>query len=73
MTKPFDHRMYEVARNALTEHGVPITAAERAAQVVASDEATQPNLGRTHQDQKDVSDAMTWYWAKQRNQEETKE
>jgi hypothetical protein len=61
-----DEELYNASLKALTERGVPVSAAERASRVVANDQNQQPNLGRTDQDQQDVQDAMTWLNAKAR-------
>ncbi len=61
-----DEELYNASFKALTERGVPVSAAERASRVVANDQPTQSNLGRTKQDQQDVEDAMTWLNAKVR-------
>lgn len=62
MTNSKDSRWYKIAYEALTEKGVPISAADKAAIVIANDDK---NISRTESDQKDVDDAMTWYRAKQ--------
>lgn len=54
-------RWYKIAYDALTEKGVPISAADKAAIVIANDDA---GITRTESDQKDIDDAMTWYRAK---------
>jgi hypothetical protein len=59
-----DEELYNASFKALTERGVPVSAAERASRVVANDQPQEPNLGRTKQDQQDVQDAMTWLKAK---------
>lgn len=59
-----NQRLYDASMQFLTESGVPVSAAERASKVVASDDPNKPNFGRTAQDQKDISDAMTWMNAK---------
>jgi hypothetical protein len=55
-----NQKLYDASMQFLTESGVPVSAAERASEVVANDDPYQPNLGRTAQDQKDITDAMTW-------------
>ncbi len=61
-----DEELYNASFKALTERGVPVSAAERASRVVANDQPQELNLGRTKQDQQDVQDAMTWLKAKAR-------
>lgn len=61
----FDNSLYEASYQALIENGVPVSTAQKASEVVASDNAALINFGRSASDQKNVDDAMTWYWAKQ--------
>lgn len=58
--------LYEAAYQALLNEGVPVSIAERAAKVVASDGVP---LNRSPEQQKDVTDAWIWMCAK-RNQNE---
>lgn len=60
MTEPWNQKLYEASIKALQENGVPVNAAERASRVVASD-AVPPD--RTEAQQREVDDAMTWFWA----------
>jgi hypothetical protein len=55
-----NEKMYEAAMSALIARGVPVGAAKRASLVVAKDDGSQPNLGRTEEDQKHIKDAMMW-------------
>lgn len=50
----------EAAYNALVGKDVPPSTAERAADVIGKDDPEKPNFGRTKEDQKAVSDAVTW-------------
>ncbi len=63
MTEIQNQELYEASFKALTERGVPVSAAERASRVVATDNPQLPDLGRTLEDQKDIQDAMTWLQA----------
>jgi len=56
----------EEIQKTLEQASIPVSAAERASKVLAKDDALLPNLGRSEQDQKDISDAFQWYWAKQK-------
>lgn len=64
MSEPFNQSLYDASVKALTDNGVPFELAEKASQVVASDDATQENLGRSHSDQEAVNEAMNHYWQK---------
>jgi hypothetical protein len=55
-----NHQLYEASVKALTDRGVPVSAAEKASVVVAKDDGSKPDFGRTEQDQKHIKDAMTW-------------
>lgn len=55
-----NQKLYDASMQFLTESGVPVSAAERASKVVAKDDPNKSDFGRTAQDQKDVTDAMTW-------------
>ena len=55
-----NQKLYDASMQFFTESGVPISAAERASKVVANDDPNKPDLGRTTQDQKHITDAMTW-------------
>ena len=59
---PKSSRWYRITYDALTEKGVPVSAAEKAAIVIANDDK---NIPRTPEAQKDIDDAMTWYRAEQ--------
>lgn len=47
----FNERMYQTSLDALLTASVPQAIAEAASKIVASDDASQPNLGRTAEDQ----------------------
>jgi hypothetical protein len=61
-----NQELYQVAFNQLTSKGVPVSTAQRASLVVAKDDPSKPNLGRTEKDQSYISDAMIWMSAKQK-------
>lgn len=47
-------------QSALEGAGVPANLAAQCAEIVASDDPDEPNLGRTEQDQHLIDSAMTW-------------
>ncbi|MGI2909025.1 hypothetical protein [Tolypothrix sp. VBCCA 56010] len=51
MSKPFDPNLYGANLRACEERGVPKDLAEKAAVIIATNDAGAPNLGRTVQDQ----------------------
>lgn len=61
-----NQQIYQAAFSQLTSKGVPVNAAQRASLVVAKDDPSKPNLGRTEEDQGYISDAMIWMFAKQK-------
>jgi hypothetical protein len=66
MSNPnFNQQQYESYLQQMTEKGIPVSIAKDAAFVVANDQVGKPNLGRTEEDQRKVTDAFTWYKAKQ--------
>lgn len=50
--------------SALTGAGVPQTLATQCAEIVARDDASKPNLGRSEDDQHLIDSSMTWMQAK---------
>lgn len=66
MSESFNQNLYDASVKALTDNGVPEELAEKASQVVASDNPTQENLGRSEKDQDAVNTAMNHYWQHQR-------
>ena len=58
-----NQEIYEASFKGLTEHGVPVSTAQKASEVVAKDNPSLPNLGRSVEDQRNVQDAMTWLFA----------
>lgn len=58
---PYQEELYEATYQVLINEGVPVSAAQRAAKVVASDKVP---LSRTPEQQKDIQDALTWMFAK---------
>jgi len=68
-----NQEIYEASFKALTERGVPVSAAEKASEVVAKDNPSLPDLGRSLEDQRKVQDAMTWLFAVQQSSPEQQE
>lgn len=59
-----NENLREAAYKSLVDRDVPPSTAERAADVIGKDNPEKPNFGRTEEDQKNVSDAVTWMNAK---------
>lgn len=51
-------------QSALTNAGVPETLAAQCAEIVAKDNPSLPNLGRTQEEQQLINSAMEWMKAK---------
>lgn len=49
---------------ALTNAGVPVTLAAQCAEIVARDDASKPNSGRTEDEQHLIDSSMEWMKAK---------
>ncbi len=58
----FNQKVYEASLDVLLTANVSKDVTEAASKVVASDDATQPSLGRTPQDQEVVNEALNQYW-----------
>lgn len=54
----------EAAQKALTDAGVPVNLAAQCADIVAQDDASKPNLGRSEEDQHLIDSSMEWMKAK---------
>ncbi|MBC1238647.1 MULTISPECIES: hypothetical protein [Nostoc] len=52
--------LYNATVQALTDRGCPKDLAESAATVVANDDSSKPNLGRTQQDQKVIQETLPY-------------
>lgn len=64
MKSGFNDVLYNASIQALTENGVPVEVAERASQVIATDQPEMPNLGRTQGEQADVDEALKYLQGK---------
>ena len=60
MSEPFNQSLYEASVKAFTINGVPEDVAEKASEVIASDDPAQENLGRSTSDQEIIEQAMTF-------------
>ncbi len=54
----------EAAEKALKEAGVPVNLASVCAEIVAKDDPSLPNLGRTQEEQQLITSSMKWMQAK---------
>lgn len=66
MSEPFNQSLYDASVKALTDNGVPSELAEKASQVVASDDPTKSDLGRSETDRETINEAMNHYWQHQK-------
>lgn len=64
---PFNQRLYKVSLEILLTASVPREIAQAASRVVASDDPTLPDLGRTPQDTEVAHEAMRYYQRGQAN------
>ncbi len=54
----------QAAEKGLIDAGVPANLATQCAEIVAKDDPSKPNLGRTQEDQHLISSAREWMKAK---------
>lgn len=59
-----DDSLRIAAQESLTKAGVPINLATQCAEIVAKDDPSEPDLGRTEQEQHLINSSMTWMKAK---------
>lgn len=52
--------------NTLIDAGVPINLANQCAVIVAKDDYTKPNLGRTEEEQHLINSSLQWLKAKRK-------
>ncbi|MBD2451862.1 hypothetical protein H6G76_33030 [Nostoc sp. FACHB-152] len=52
--------LYDATIQALTDRGCPEDLAKSAATVVANDDSSKPDLGRTGEDQKVIQEALPY-------------
>ena len=60
MNKP----LQKAAQKALSDAGVPVNLAAQCAEIVAKDDPTKENLGRTQEEQHLIDSSMQWMKAK---------
>ena len=65
----FNQELYQASLKALTDNGVPIEIAVPASSVVARDDGSKPDFGRTPQDQEVVKEAVTYLNARWKEEE----
>lgn len=63
MTTP-DPEVQAAYESALANAGVPVNLASQCAEIVAKDNPSEPNLGRTEEDQHLIDSSMEWMKAK---------
>jgi hypothetical protein len=63
----FKQDLYEESLDILLSANVPRDIAEAASKIFATDDSTQPDLGRTAQDTEVVEEAKKHYWREQAN------
>lgn len=63
MSNP-DPELHLAYQTALLSAGVPTNLASQCAEVLAKDDSTQPNLGRTEDEQHLINSSMEWMLAK---------
>lgn len=54
----------QAAEKGLIDAGVPVNLAAQCAEIVAKDDPTQENLGRTQEEQHLIDSSMQWMKAK---------
>jgi hypothetical protein len=54
----------QAAEKGLIDAGVPVSLAAQGAEIVAKDDVSKPNLGRTEEDQHLINSSMEWMKAK---------
>lgn len=59
-----DPELREAYESALTGAGVPLNLATQCAEIVAKDDPTKENLGRSEDDQHLIDSSMEWMKAK---------
>ena len=58
MSSPFNESLYNASLQALTDNGVPSELAEKASQIVASDDPTKSDLGRSESDRETIAEVV---------------
>jgi hypothetical protein len=60
MNKPFHENLYEATLDTCQQYGVPEDLAEKASQIIASDDAELPNLGRDPEEQAVINQVVPY-------------
>jgi hypothetical protein len=60
MSKPFDPNLWGATVRACEESGVPEDLTYKAAAIIATDQALEPNLGRTPEDQEIIKQVLPY-------------
>ncbi|GAX46395.1 hypothetical protein NIES4075_74190 [Tolypothrix sp. NIES-4075] len=68
MSKPFDPNLYNATLRACEESGVPEDLTYKAAVIIATDEASKPNLGRTPEDQEIINQVLPYLQSRGRDE-----
>lgn len=55
-----DDSLRIAAQEGLTKAGAPVNLAAQCAEIVAKDDPSKPNLGRTEEEQHLIDSSMTW-------------
>ena len=58
MSSPFNQNLYDASLQVLTDNGVPSELAEKASQIVASDDPTKSDLGRSDSDRETIKEVV---------------
>jgi hypothetical protein len=64
MTNPDSDALRQAYQTQLEGAGVPVNLAVQCAEVIAKDDASKPDLGRTENDQHLIASAWEWLKAK---------
>ena len=68
MSKPFNPNLYGATLRACEESGVPEDLTYKAAVIIATDEASKPNLGRTDEDQEIIKQVLPYLQSRDRSE-----
>ena len=60
----------DVYAETLINNGVPEELAQKAGEIIASDDPTKSDLGRSHSDREIINETMNHYWQNQKGIDE---
>jgi hypothetical protein len=63
-SRAMNESLKQAAEKALSDAGVPVNLAAQCAEIVAKDDPTKENLGRTQEEQHLINSSMQWMEAK---------